>query len=131
MPKQTRKILIVDDESDIVEILSYNLAQEDFEIFKAYDGKQAVSSALLNHPDVIIMDVWMPEMSGLEACRMMRRSEGLKNTPVLILTADTDEYTGLEAAEAGCSQFVTKSVKPAFIVSMVKDLILPENEIPS
>jgi len=128
MPKQLKKILIVDDEPDIVEILSYNLAKnEDFEIFKAYDGSQAFDSAVSILPDVIIMDIWMPGISGLEACRMIRRNAALKSTPVLILTSDTDEYKGLEAAAAGCNEFVTKSVKPAFIVAMVKDLIAARN----
>jgi two-component system alkaline phosphatase synthesis response regulator PhoP len=131
MSKQQRKVLIVDDEPDIVEILSYNLAKEDFEVFKAYNGRQAISSIEVHHPDVVIMDIWMPEMNGLEACRRIKGNESLKNIKILILTADRDEYTGLEASEAGCNQFVTKTVKPDFIVSMVKDLMPPQNEIPS
>jgi two-component system alkaline phosphatase synthesis response regulator PhoP len=117
------KVLIVDDEPDIVEILSYNLAKENFEIIKTYDGKQAISLATFNHPDVVIMDLWMPELSGMEVCRIMKKDSELKNIPIVILTADSDEYTGIEAVEAGCDQFVTKPVKPAFIVGLVKDLI--------
>ena len=129
--KKPTKILIVDDERDIVEILSYNLAKENYEIFKAYDGKEAVSSARINHPDVVIMDVRMPELSGIEACRIMKNDSALKDTMILILTADDDEYVALRAGEVGCDQYITKPVPPSFIVGMVKKLILRHNEISS
>ena len=121
--KRALKVLVVDDEPDIVEILSYNLAKENFEVSKAYNGYEAVSFALKNHPDLIIMDIRMPEMNGIEACRMIKKNEYLKNIPVLFLTADNDEYTSLSAVEAGGDHFVTKPVRPSILMGMIHELI--------
>jgi len=117
------KVLVVDDEPDIVEILSYNLAKENFEVSKAYNGYEAVSFALKNHPDLIIMDIRMPEMNGIEACRMIKKNESMKNIPVLFLTADNDEYTSLSAVEAGGDHFVTKPIRPSILIGMIHELI--------
>jgi two-component system, OmpR family, alkaline phosphatase synthesis response regulator PhoP len=117
------KVLVVDDEPDIVEILSYNLAKENFEVSKAYNGYEAVSYALKNHPDLIIMDIRMPEMNGIEACRMIKKNELMKNIPVLFLTADNDEYASLSAVEAGGDHFVTKPVRPAILIGMIRELV--------
>jgi two-component system alkaline phosphatase synthesis response regulator PhoP len=119
------KVLVVDDEPDIVEILSYNLAKENFEVSKAYNGYEAVSFALKNHPDLIIMDIRMPVMNGIEACRMIKKNEFMKNIPVLFLTADNDEYTSLSAAEAGGDHFVTKPIRPSILIGMIHELIKP------
>ncbi len=116
------KVLIVDDEQDVVEILSYNLNKANFEVFTAYNGNDAIDSALNNLPDLIIMDVRMPGMTGIEACRMMRGSDTLKKTPILFLTADSDEYTSLNALEAGGSHFVTKPIRPSILLSMITEL---------
>jgi two-component system alkaline phosphatase synthesis response regulator PhoP len=117
------KVLVVDDEPDIVEILSYNLTKENFEVSKAYNGYEAVSFALKNHPDLIIMDIRMPEMNGIEACRMIKKNEYMKNIPILFLTADNDEYTSLSAVEAGGDHFVTKPIRPSILIGMIHDLI--------
>ena len=117
------KVLVVDDEPDIVEILSYNLTKENFEVSKAYNGYEAVSFALKNHPDLIIMDIRMPEMNGIEACRMIKKNEFMKNIPVLFLTADNDEYTSLSAVEAGGDHFVTKPIRPSILMGMIHELI--------
>ena len=100
MPNKPLKVLVADDEPDIVEILSYNLTRENFEVSKASNGYEAVSFALKNHPDLIIMDIRMPEMNGIEACRMIKKNEQLKDIPVLFLTADNDEYTSLKIGRA-------------------------------
>lgn len=123
MENRPLKVLVVDDEPDIVEILSYNLTKENFEVSKAYNGYEAVSFALKNHPDLIIMDIRMPEMNGIEACRMIKKNEQLKDIPVLFLTADNDEYTSLSAVEAGGDHFVTKPIRPAILMGMIHELI--------
>ena len=117
------KVLVVDDEPDIVEILSYNLAKENFEVSKAYNGYEAVSFAIKNHPDLIIMDIRMPQMNGIEACRMIKKNENMKNIPILFLTADNDEYTSLSAVEAGGDHFVTKPIRPSLLIGMIHELI--------
>jgi len=117
------KVLVVDDEPDIVEILSYNLAKENFEVSKATNGYEAVSYAMKNHPDLIIMDIRMPGMNGIEACRMIKKNELMKNIPVLFLTADNDEYTSLSAVEAGGDHFVTKPIRPSILIGMIHELI--------
>ena len=117
------KILVVDDEPDIVEILSYNLTKENYEVSKAYNGYEAVSFAMKNHPDLIIMDIRMPEMNGIEACRLIKKNEFMKNIPILFLTADNDEYTSLSAVEAGGDHFVTKPIRPSILIGMIHDLI--------
>lgn len=123
MMNRPLKVLVVDDEPDIVEILSYNLTKENFEVSKAYNGYQAVSFALKNHPDLIIMDIRMPEMDGIEACRMIKRNEVMKNIPILFLTADNDEYISLSASEAGGDHFVTKPIRPSILIGIVHELI--------
>jgi two-component system alkaline phosphatase synthesis response regulator PhoP len=123
MRNRPLKVLVVDDEPDIVEILSYNLAKENFEVSKAYNGYEAVSFALKNQPDLIIMDVRMPEMNGIEACRMIKKNELMKNIPVLFLTADNDEYISLSAVEAGGDHFVTKPIRPSILMGMIHELI--------
>lgn len=123
MTNRPLKVLVVDDEPDIVEILSYNLVKENFEVSKAYNGYEAVSYALKNHPDLIIMDIRMPEMNGIEACRMIKKNEQMKDIPVLFLTADNDEYTSLSAVEAGGDHFVTKPIRPSILMGMIHELI--------
>jgi len=117
------KVLVVDDEPDVVEILSYNLKKENYQVFKAYNGLQCIESAIKNQPDLIIMDIRMPEMTGIETCRLIRQNESLKDIPVLFLTADSDEYTSMSAMEAGGSHFITKPIRPAILLGMIKELI--------
>ena len=121
--KRPLKVLVVDDEPDIVEILSYNLMKANYEVSKAYNGYQAVSFAIKDHPDLIIMDIRMPEMDGIEACRMIKKNDALKDIPVLFLTADNDEYVSLSASEAGGDHFVTKPVRPSILMEMIHELI--------
>ncbi len=121
--KKPLKVLIVDDEPDIIEILRYNLVQEKYEVLKAYNGIEAVELAIKHLPDLIIMDIRMPEITGIEACRKIRLIDSLKNTPVLFLTADSDEYTTMNAFEAGGSHFITKPIRPSIIMNMIRELI--------
>lgn len=120
--KNALKVLIVDDEPDVVEILRYNLVQENFQVLKAYNGKEAIELAIKHLPDLIIMDIRMPEITGIEACRKIRLVDALKKTPVLFLTADSDEYTTMNAFEAGASHFITKPIRPSILMNMIREL---------
>jgi two-component system, OmpR family, alkaline phosphatase synthesis response regulator PhoP len=121
--KKPFKILIVDDEPDVVEILRYNLTKENFQVIKAYSGLEAIDMAISNKPDFIIMDIRMPGMTGIETCRRLRTIDALKNTPVLFLTADSDEYTTMNAFEAGANHFITKPIRPAILLEMIHELV--------
>jgi two-component system alkaline phosphatase synthesis response regulator PhoP len=122
MENKNIKILVVDDEPDIVEILKYNLEKEKFTVFKAYSGEECITSAFANNPDMIILDIRMPGMTGIEACRTLRENERFAETPILFLTADSDEYTTMNAFDAGGSHFITKPIKPSILVSIIKEL---------
>ncbi len=119
----TLKVLIVDDEPDVVEILRYNLVKENYQVIKAYNGLEAIELAITNIPDLIILDIRMPGISGIETCRKIRLIDTLKNTPVLFLTADSDEYTTINAFEAGANHFITKPIRPAILMKMIHELI--------
>jgi two-component system alkaline phosphatase synthesis response regulator PhoP len=123
MENTNLKILVVDDEPDIVEILTYNLEKEKFKVVKAFSGEECISQAIEHQPDLIIMDVRMPGMNGIEACRNLRQIDTMKKTPVLFLTADSDEFTTMRAFDAGGDHFITKPIKPSILVNMIKELI--------
>ena len=127
MENKNIKILVVDDEPDIVEILKYNLEKEKFTVFKAYSGEECITSANANNPDMIILDIRMPGMTGIEACRTLRENEKFAETPILFLTADSDEYTTMNAFDAGGSHFITKPIKPSILVSIIKELTKKRN----
>jgi two-component system alkaline phosphatase synthesis response regulator PhoP len=118
------KVLVVDDEPDIVEILRYNLQKLNFSVLTASNGKDAIDIAKIEIPDLIILDVRMPGLSGIETCRKIRTFDSLKNIPVLFLTADTDEYTSMSAIEAGGNHFITKPIHPTILLNMIKEIIL-------
>lgn len=122
MENKRRKILVVDDEPDIVEILTYNLEKENFTVLKAYSGEECIKSAVENSPDMIVLDIRMPGMTGIEACRTLRLDKKFADTPILFLTADSDEYTTMNAFDAGGTHFITKPIKPSILVSIIKEL---------
>ena len=117
------KVLVIDDEPDIVEILSYNLGKEDYAVSKAYDGEEGLRIAQAELPDLIIMDVRMPGTSGIEACRKLKADELLKHIPILFLTADSDEYTSMNAQEAGGEHFITKPIRPNILMGLVNEIL--------
>ena len=117
------KVLIVDDEPDVVEILRYNLSKENYEVYTAYNGIDALALAIKTIPDLIIMDIRMPGISGIETCRKIRLISSLKTTPVLFLTADSDEYTTMNAFEAGANHFITKPIRPSILLEMIHELV--------
>lgn len=118
------KVLVVDDEPDIVEILRYNLQKQNFMVLTASNGNDAVAIAIAEIPDLIILDVRMPGLSGIETCRKIRTFPSLKSTPVLFLTADTDEYTSMSAIEAGGNHFITKPIHPTILLNMIKEITI-------
>lgn len=117
------KVLIVDDEEDILDLLEYNLQKEDFMVFRASNGLQALERAGIVLPDVIILDIMMPVMDGVEACRKLRANPKLKNTQIIFLTARTEEYSELAGFEVGADDYVTKPVKPRVLISRLKAIV--------
>lgn len=114
------KILLVDDDPDILELLEYNLSKEGFMIRKAENGKIAVQVAEEFMPDMILMDVMMPIMDGIEAGRVIKQNKNLKNTHLIYLTARTEEFSEVAAFEAGANDYITKPVKPRALISRIK-----------
>ncbi len=121
--KKLAKILLVDDEPDILEFLSYNLKKEGYEVSAAENGKIGIEIAKKETPDLIILDVMMPEMDGIDTCAEMRKIPGLKNTLVAFLTARNEDYTQIAGFDAGADDYITKPVKPKVLISRVKALL--------
>jgi two-component system alkaline phosphatase synthesis response regulator PhoP len=127
MGKEKVKILIVDDEQDIIDFISYNLKKEGYSTIFAVNGKDAIKKAKVHLPDLILMDIMMPELDGIQACREIKEIKKLKNTPVVFLTARNEEYTELAGFNAGADDFITKPLKPRILTSRIK-AILKRNE---
>lgn len=117
------KILLVDDEPDILEIVSYNLSSEGYAVFTAKNGVDGVAKAKKKQPHLIILDVMMPEMDGIEACEIMRNTPGLENTIITFLTARGEDYSQVAGFDAGADDYITKPIKPKLLVSKVKALL--------
>ena len=123
MKKKDIKILLVDDEPDILEIVGYNLSSEGYDIFTASNGVEAVAKAKKKEPHLIILDVMMPEMDGIEACEIIRNTKGLENTIITFLTARGEDYSQVAGFDAGADDYITKPIKPKVLVSKVKALL--------
>jgi two-component system, OmpR family, alkaline phosphatase synthesis response regulator PhoP len=117
------KILLVDDEPDILEFLSYNLRKENYDVLTASDGTEALTIAKKVMPELIILDVMMPGMDGIEVCRKMRAMKELDNTLIAFLTARGEDYSQISGFESGADDYITKPIKPAVFVSRVKALL--------
>ena len=117
------KILIVDDEPDILEFLRYNLEKEQFIVFSAGDGITGYQIAQIEKPDLIILDIMMPKMDGVELCRLVRNDEELKNTLVTFLTAREEDYSQIAALDIGGDDYITKPIRPRVLVSRIKALL--------
>jgi two-component system, OmpR family, alkaline phosphatase synthesis response regulator PhoP len=120
---EPHKILLVDDEPDILEFLGYNLRKEGYEVHTSNNGKDGLAQAKAVKPHLIILDVMMPEMDGIETCREIRHVSELKNTIVVFLTARGEDYSQIAGFEAGADDYVTKPIKPRVLVSRVKALL--------
>lgn len=123
MNKNEILILLVDDEPDILEMVGYNLSSEGYRIMTAENGSQAVDLAKKNVPHLIIMDVMMPELDGMEACEQMRKIPELDKTIITFLTARGEDFSQLVGLEAGADDYMTKPIKPKVLLSKVKALL--------
>lgn len=117
------RILLVDDEKDILEFLSYNLRNEGFKIYTASNGRDAVKMAIEVKPQLVLMDVMMPEMDGIAACEEIRANGDIANTLVAFLTARGEDYSQIAGFEAGGDDYITKPIKPKVLVSRIKALL--------
>jgi two-component system alkaline phosphatase synthesis response regulator PhoP len=121
MSKQ--KILLVDDEKDILELLSYNLEKEGYAVNTAKNGREAVEMAKAYRPDLILMDVMMPDMDGMEACRLIREESSLSHIVIAFLTARSEDYSQIAGFDAGADDYIAKPIKPRVLLSRVKALL--------
>ncbi|RLD29743.1 MAG: DNA-binding response regulator [Bacteroidetes bacterium] len=123
MEKKGIKILLVDDEPDILEIVSYNLIAEGYLVITAENGAEGIEKAKKEKPQLIILDVMMPEMDGIEACEHIRQIPELKDVIITFLTARGEDYSQLAGYEAGADDYITKPIKPKVLVSKVNALL--------
>lgn len=123
MKKKDIKILLVDDEQDILEIVGYNLTQEGYQVVTAGNGREAITKAKKELPHLIIIDVMMPEMDGMEAVENIRRIPELNNVIITFLTARSEDYSQVAGFDAGADDYIAKPIKPKLLVSKVKALL--------
>ncbi len=121
MSKQT--ILVVDDETDLLDLIEYNLHKEGFNVLKAEDGEEGIKVAKEHRPDLILLDIMMPKMDGLEAVEIMRQDEDLKKTPIIFLTARSDEKTEIDGLNKGGDDYITKPISTTKLVSRIKAVL--------
>ncbi len=117
------KLLVVDDEQDIIEFISYNLKKEGYNVHTATNGKQAVKIARDIQPHLIILDVMMPEMDGVETCERLREIPSLDGSLIAFLTARAEDYSQIAGFDAGADDYITKPIKPKVLVSRIKALL--------
>ena len=122
------KILLVDDEQDILELIKYHLDKEGFVVQIANNGKEALEKAHNFLPDLILLDVMMPQMDGIETCKEIRRDEKLKNTLVALLTARSEDYSQIAGFDSGADDYITKPIKPRVLLSRIKALLRRNRE---
>lgn len=123
MGNEKYKILLADDEPDVLEFLGYNLKKEGYQVYSASNGKEAIEKAKEIRPHLIILDVMMPEMDGIETCNEIKQVPHLQNSIVIFLTARGEDYSQIAGFEAGADDYVTKPIKPKVLVSRVKALL--------
>jgi two-component system alkaline phosphatase synthesis response regulator PhoP len=123
MKKEEIKILLVDDEPDILEIISFNLEKVGYQVTTASNGLEALKQAKKTLPHIIILDVMMPELDGIETCERLRQEEQFQDTIIMFLTARGEDYSYVAAFDAGADDYVTKPIKPKVLLSKVKGLL--------
>lgn len=119
----TQKVLLVDDEVDILELLRYNLEREGFKVTTATNGRDALKLARSEKPDLIVLDIMMPGMDGVEVCNQLRAMPEFKHTLIAFLTARTEDYSQIAGFEAGADDYISKPVRPKVFVTKVKALL--------
>ncbi len=123
MSSEKVKILLVDDEPDILEFISYNLNKEGFEVFTSNNGRDAIKIAVREKPELIILDVMMPDLDGIETCRVIRETAELKDVIIAFLTARNEDYSQIAGFDAGADDYINKPIKPRVLISRVKALL--------
>jgi two-component system, OmpR family, alkaline phosphatase synthesis response regulator PhoP len=116
-------ILIIDDEQDILEILKYNLTKEKFKVTTAQNGLEGIEKAKKINPDLIIIDVMMPQMDGIEVCEILRKTPGFENTLICFLTARSEDYSQIAGLDAGADDYIPKPVKPKVLISRINAIL--------
>jgi two-component system, OmpR family, alkaline phosphatase synthesis response regulator PhoP len=120
--KASQKVLVVDDEEPILELLKYNLEKQGYEVRAASNGFEAVEIAKKFHPDLVLLDIMMPKMDGVEACRILRANPDLQNTFIVFLTARAEEYSEIAAFDVGADDYILKPIKPRALMSRISAL---------
>lgn len=120
---KNEKILLVDDEPDIIDLISYNLEKEGYQIKSANNGRDGIEIAKTFQPDLILLDVMMPEMDGIETCVEIREIDSLKNVIIAFLTARGEDYSQIAGFDAGADDYITKPIKPRVLISRIQALL--------
>jgi two-component system, OmpR family, alkaline phosphatase synthesis response regulator PhoP len=123
MKNSDYKILLVDDEPDILEFVGYNLRKEEYQVFTTDNGLSAIEMAKEIQPHLIILDVMMPEMDGMETCKELKQIPSLAGSIIIFLTARSEDYSQLAGFEAGADDYVSKPIKPSLLISRIKALL--------
>lgn len=121
MAKQT--ILVVDDEKDLLDLIEYNLKKEGFDVLKAENGEEGIAVAKEKSPDLVLLDIMMPKMDGMQAVEEMRKDDQLKNIPIIFLTARSDEKTEVEGLNKGGDDYITKPISTTKLISRIKAVL--------
>ena len=129
MENKKINILVVDDDPDIIEIISYNLKKENYKVFSCYNGTDSIKIAEKEKPDLIILDVMMPGMDGIQVCEKLRSKNEFNNTIIMFLSARGEDFTHIAAYDAGADDFVNKPLKPRLLISKVRSLLRRTNKI--
>jgi two-component system alkaline phosphatase synthesis response regulator PhoP len=122
MDKKEKKVLVADDEKDILEIINYNLTNEGYDVYTAKDGNEALDMARKIHPDLVILDIMMPYKTGMEVCQILHSSDEFQDMLIIFLTALSDEASHIKGLEAGADDYVSKPISPKVLVSRVNAL---------
>ena len=129
MDNSTFKILVVDDENDILEFIQYNLKKEGYDVYLAHNGQDAIDTGRKIKPDLILLDVMMPVMDGIEACKQMKADPDFANTFIVFLTARSEEYSEIAGFQAGADDYIAKPIKPRVLVTRLSAILRRKEKV--